>query len=53
MGIVGYEKKDRIGYVTLNRPEALNALDVPPRELISVLDALRAAGALEATVEVL
>src|SRR5512141_835421 len=22
-----YEKKDRIGYVTLNRPEALNALD--------------------------
>jgi len=22
-----YEKRDRIGYVTLNRPEALNALD--------------------------
>jgi 1,4-dihydroxy-2-naphthoyl-CoA synthase len=24
---VVYEKRDRIGYVTLNRPEALNALD--------------------------
>ncbi len=22
-----YEKRNRIGYVTLNRPEALNALD--------------------------
>jgi enoyl-CoA hydratase len=27
MGKVIYEKRDRIGYVTLNRPEALNALD--------------------------
>lgn len=27
MGKVLYEKRDRIGYVTLNRPEALNALD--------------------------
>jgi len=27
MGKVVYEKRDRIGYVTLNRPEALNALD--------------------------
>ena len=22
-----YEKRDRIGYITLNRPDALNALD--------------------------
>ena len=27
MGDVKYEKRDRIGYITLNRPEALNALD--------------------------
>jgi enoyl-CoA hydratase/carnithine racemase len=27
MSKVVYEKRDRIGYVTLNRPEALNALD--------------------------
>ena len=27
MAKVVYEKRDRIGYVTLNRPEALNALD--------------------------
>lgn len=27
MAKVAYEKRDRIGYVTLNRPEALNALD--------------------------
>ncbi|MGC9966254.1 MAG: enoyl-CoA hydratase/isomerase family protein [Syntrophobacteraceae bacterium] len=27
MAMVKYEKRDRIGYVTLNRPEALNALD--------------------------
>jgi CheY-like chemotaxis protein len=27
MARVGYEKRDRIGYITLNRPEALNALD--------------------------
>ncbi len=27
MAEVVYEKRDRIGYVTLNRPEALNALD--------------------------
>ena len=27
MGKVVYEKKDRIAYVALNRPEALNALD--------------------------
>jgi enoyl-CoA hydratase/carnithine racemase len=27
MGNVIYEKKDRIAYVTLNRPDALNALD--------------------------
>jgi enoyl-CoA hydratase/carnithine racemase len=27
MARVVYEKRDRIGYVTLNRPEALNALD--------------------------
>ena len=27
MGKVVYEKRDRIGYVTLNRPEALNAPD--------------------------
>jgi enoyl-CoA hydratase/carnithine racemase len=27
MGTVLYEKRNRIGYVTLNRPEALNALD--------------------------
>lgn len=29
MSNVMYEKKDRIAYVTLNRPEALNALDDP------------------------
>lgn len=27
MGVVLFEKRERIGYVTLNRPEALNALD--------------------------
>jgi enoyl-CoA hydratase len=27
MSKVGYEKRNRIGYTTLNRPEALNALD--------------------------
>ena len=27
MGKVIYEKRNRIGYVTLNRPDALNALD--------------------------
>lgn len=27
MDNVLYEKRNRIGYVTLNRPEALNALD--------------------------
>ncbi|MBS1244168.1 MAG: Enoyl-CoA hydratase/isomerase, partial [Deltaproteobacteria bacterium] len=27
MAKVDYEKRERIGYVTLNRPEALNALD--------------------------
>ena len=27
MARVVYEKRDRIGYITLNRPEALNALD--------------------------
>src|SRR5512143_4081612 len=27
MNRVVYEKRDRIGYVTLNRPEALNSLD--------------------------
>jgi hypothetical protein len=27
MNKVGYEKRNRIGFVTLNRPEALNALD--------------------------
>lgn len=27
MSKVLYEKRSRIGYVTLNRPEALNALD--------------------------
>jgi enoyl-CoA hydratase len=27
MSKVDYRKRDRIGYVTLNRPDALNALD--------------------------
>lgn len=27
MSKVVYEKRNRIGYITLNRPEALNALD--------------------------
>jgi len=27
MAKVVYDKRDRIGYITLNRPEALNALD--------------------------
>jgi enoyl-CoA hydratase len=27
MSKVVYERRNRIGYVTLNRPEALNALD--------------------------
>ena len=24
-----YEKKDHIAYLTINRPEAMNALDIP------------------------
>ena len=36
-----YEKRNRIGYVTLNRPDALNALDDQiNEELWSVTDAL-------------
>ena len=27
MAFVGYEKKDFVGYITLQRPEALNALN--------------------------
>jgi len=34
-----YEKRGRIGYITLNRPEALNALNTPLRQ--QLLDALR------------
>jgi enoyl-CoA hydratase/carnithine racemase len=29
-----YEKRDRIAYVTLNRPEAMNAIDVETHELL-------------------
>jgi len=28
MAVVLYEKKERIGYVTLNRPEAMNAVNL-------------------------
>jgi len=34
-----YEKRERIAYITLNRPEALNALNTPLRQ--QLLDALR------------
>jgi E-phenylitaconyl-CoA hydratase len=39
MSDVLYEKRDRIAYVTLNRPEALNALNGPLRQQLH--DALR------------
>ncbi len=39
MSEVLYEKRDRLAYITLNRPEALNALNTPLRE--QLLDALR------------
>lgn len=38
MNEVLYEKRNRLAYITLNRPEALNALNVPLRK--GVLDAL-------------
>ena len=39
MGKVIYKKRNRIGYVTLNRPKALNALDDDTNaELWSVWD---------------
>jgi enoyl-CoA hydratase/carnithine racemase len=34
MNEVLYEKRDRIAYITLNRPEALNALNTPLRRLL-------------------
>lgn len=34
MSEVLYEKRDRIAYITLNRPEAMNALNVPLRRLL-------------------
>lgn len=30
-----YEKRDRIAYLTLNRPEAMNAIDPQTREEIA------------------
>jgi enoyl-CoA hydratase/carnithine racemase len=37
-----YEKKDKIAYLTINRPEALNALDVPTwREVFAAIDDFR------------
>ena len=37
-----YEKMDKVGYVTLNRPEALNAYNIQMRdELYEVLGAVR------------
>lgn len=35
MEIVNYEKRNRIAYITLNRPEALNALDDEMNEALS------------------
>jgi len=40
--VIIYEKQDGIGYVTLNRPEALNAYNLQMRdELYQVLGAIR------------
>ena len=40
--VVIYEKKDEIGYVTLNRPQALNAYNIQMRdELYQVLEAIK------------
>jgi len=41
-GVIIYEKKDDIGYVTLNRPQALNAYNIQMRdELYQVLGAIK------------
>ena len=32
MGVVEYEIKEKVGYITLNRPDKLNAIDVAMRE---------------------
>jgi E-phenylitaconyl-CoA hydratase len=39
MSEIIYEKRDRLAYITLNRPEALNALNTPLRQ--QLLEALR------------
>ncbi len=37
MSVIAYEKRDRIAYVTIHRPEAMNALGpVHNQELIAV-----------------
>lgn len=42
MAVVLYEKKDRTGYVTLNRPEAMNAVNLEVvRELSRIWDEVR------------
>src|SRR5512143_1053288 len=51
MGKVIYEKRDRIGYVTLNRPEALNALDDELNDALwEVWDDFRADDAIDVAI---
>ena len=50
MGLIEYSSKDRIGYITLNRPEKRNALN---QEFVNALKDAFAAAAADETVKVI
>jgi enoyl-CoA hydratase/carnithine racemase len=50
-GVIIYEKRDGIGYVTLNRPQALNAYNLQMRdELYQVLGAIKEDSEIEVVI---